>query len=119
MKGEKCMPAIRINTNIELTNDISTSIMQKLGQLIEIIPGKTEERLMIQIIDKQTMFFQGNDNPCMFIEVDLYKSVENHAKDKFVQAVSLYFQEKQIIEPQQVYTSFREHQNWGTNGVLK
>ena len=70
------MPYISFKTNHKLTLRQENTIKSKSGELISLIPGKTEKALMIHMEDDQIMYFKGEETPCMMIEINLYKSAE-------------------------------------------
>ncbi len=113
------MPVVKINTNAKLSSSQCIATKSKLGKLIELIPGKSEERLMVIIQDNQTMYFKGVDDICMFVEVDFYKQVDISLKEVMVKEFSSFLELENIVEKAQVYFSFSEYENWGTNGMLK
>ena len=66
------MPYISFKTNHKLTLRQENTIKSKSGELISLIPGKTEKALMIHMEDDQIMYFKGEETPCMksiFIKV--------------------------------------------------
>lgn len=59
------MPYISFKTNHKLTLRQENTIKSKSGELISLIPGKTEKALMIHMEDDQIMYFKGEEIPCM------------------------------------------------------
>lgn len=53
------MPYISFKTNHKLTLRQENTIKSKSGELISLIPGKTEKALMIHMEDDQIMYFKG------------------------------------------------------------
>ena len=88
------MPYISFKTNHKLTLRQENTIKSKSGELISLIPGKTEKALMIHMEDDQIMYFKGEETPCMMIEINLYKSAEFDDKKKLTEAMK----ERKIFE---------------------
>ena len=66
------MPYISTHTNIEITKEKEETITKRLGKAIEIIPGKTEEWLMVSFEDNLSLYFKGKTNqPIAFVEVKI------------------------------------------------
>lgn len=57
------MPYISFKTNHKLTLRQENTIKSKSGELISLIPGKTEKALMIHMEDDQIMYFKGEETP--------------------------------------------------------
>ena len=55
------MPYISFKTNHKLTLRQENTIKSKSGELISLIPGKTEKALMIHMEDDQIMYFKGEE----------------------------------------------------------
>ena len=112
------MPYIKLSTNKTLTLHQELAIKEKLGELISIIPGKSESSLMIHIEDNQVMYFRGKDDPCMMISVRLYHEADYDSKRKFYQEVTQYLESCTDIKVGNQYLTFNEYQHWGLKGDL-
>lgn len=112
------MPFISFTTNHKLTLRQENEIARRTGELITLLPGKKEENLMLHLEDNQIMYFRGEDIPCMMVDVKLYKSIDFDAKKKFTEELMKMIKETTNIEPNDIYVSFDEYQNWGKQGTL-
>ena len=112
------MPYISFKTNHKLTLRQENTIKSKSGELISLIPGKTEKALMIHMEDDQIMYFKGEETPCMMIEINLYKSAEFDDKKKLTEAMIQMIHEKKKIEADNIYVIFHEFDHWGLNQTL-
>ena len=64
------MPYISFKTNHKLTLRQENTIKSKSGELISLIPGKTEKALMIHMEDDQIMYFiRGNWDVCFYLSL--------------------------------------------------
>ena len=112
------MPYISFKTNHKLTLRQVNTIKSKSGELISLIPGKTEKALMIHMEDDQIMYFKGEETPCMMIEINLYKCAEFDDKKKLTEAMIQMIHETTKIEADNIYVIFHEFDHWGLNQTL-
>ena len=112
------MPYISFKTNHKLTLRQENTIKSKSGELISLIPGKTEKALMIHMEDDQIMYFKGEETPCMMIEINLYKSAEFGVEKKLTEAMIQMIHETTKIEADNIYVIFHEFDHWGLNQTL-
>ena len=112
------MPYISLKTNHKLTLRQENTIKSKSGELISLIPGKTEKALMIHMEDDQIMYFKGEETPCMMIEINLYKSAKFDDKKKLTEAMIQMIHETTKIEADNIYVIFHEFDHWGLNQTL-
>lgn len=111
------MPFIEAKVNIEISKEKEIIIKTKLGQAIELLPGKTEKWLMISMEDNCNMYFKGsNELQIAFIEVKLYGSQNKEAYNKLTKAITDIFYEELNINPSNLYVKYEEIDNWGWNG---
>ena len=67
------MPYISTKTNIELAKDKRDALAAKYGEIISIVPGKTERWLMLSFDGGAEMYFGGRgDEPMAYIELSLF-----------------------------------------------
>jgi phenylpyruvate tautomerase PptA (4-oxalocrotonate tautomerase family) len=113
------MPYISINVSQKITDEQKTDIKTKLGSIIDVIPSKTEEVLMINIADDQKMFFRGKPLASgAFMQISLYKPAPHESKKEFVEKAFGIFKDVLSAEPKDVFITVNEYENWGANGTL-
>lgn len=111
------MPYINTKTNVELTKGIEESIAQKFGKAIELIPGKSEEWLMLSFEDRSSLYFKGqSDEPMAYVEVKVFGSSAEDAYQKLTAAITEILKEELSINPDHVYVRYEETKYWGWNG---
>lgn len=111
------MPYISTKTNVTISKDKEKSIKTKLGKAIELIPGKSENWLMVAFEDQCSLYFKGNaDQPIAFVEVKLFGSANSLSYDKLTAEITTILKEELEIAPNQIYVKYEEVQNWGWNG---
>lgn len=110
------MPFIEIKTNINVS-DTSVSLIEKmLGKDIEILPGKSEKWLMVNIIDKQKMCFDGSDEPCLIAFVDLYGRCDDKSLNSFTSKISDLLSDELNIPKERIYVRYQFTDYWGYAG---
>ena len=67
------MPFINTKVNVEISEEKEKELKERLGKAIEIIPGKSEQWLMLGFEDNIRLYFRG-DNNCKiaFVEVKVF-----------------------------------------------
>ena len=110
------MPFIQLKTNAEINENDEKLIKGKLGELITIIPGKSENWLMVQISGGKKMYFKGSDEKCAMIEVKIYGKATSAAYDKLTYEITNLVSKTLNISPTRIYVSYFETPNWGFAG---
>lgn len=113
------MPYINARFSIGLTDDQKTKIKSCAGQLISLIPNKSEKVLMIEIEDDKTMYHGGKVQPCSFIKVHLYLSAPYANNVEFAEEFVKQVSEITGIEVGNVYLTFEQYNNWLSRGKIK
>jgi phenylpyruvate tautomerase PptA (4-oxalocrotonate tautomerase family) len=114
------MPYIDVNISKKLSNDEKDVLKAKLGELISIIPGKTEGVTMIGINDDYTMYLSGQKKDrAAFLNIKLYKPSEFEYKNELTKKIFEFFEEEYDITGENMYMTFDEYDSWATRGMLK
>jgi len=114
------MPYIDVNISIKLSDHQKDDLKSKLGELITIIPGKTENVLMIGINDGYTMYFSGQKKEKLaFLNVKLYKQSEYEYKNELTKRIFELFEKEYGITGDNIFMTFDEYESWATRGMLK
>ena len=84
------MPFISFTTNKTLTLSQEKKLKEQLGEIITLLPNKTEENLMLHFEDKQIMYFRGKDTDCMKIECQLFHHLDLESKEYIMNYLQKY-----------------------------
>lgn len=104
------MPFIHVQTNTEIQD--KESLKQALGQLITMIPGKTEERTMICLEEKLDLYFGGSGSPCAMVKTRVNLG-SGHSRDtEYCDAVIGMLSEQLGIAENRIYTVLSEEGYW-------
>lgn len=110
------MPYIKTTTSVGISGRKEQVLKQRMGEAIELIPGKSENWLMLSFHDNASMFFKGEDEPCAICEVKLYGSAAEEAYEKLTGALTDILCEELELAPDRVYVTYQEIGTWGWNG---
>ena len=110
------MPYINTKTNISISNEKCKNIKQELGKAITIIPGKSENWLMVGFEDNLRMFFKGDNAPTAFIEIKSFGKSNSDVYNKLTAAVTEIINKELDIEKNRIYVKYEEVSHWGYNG---
>ena len=113
------MPYITVTTNQKLNKEQILSVKSILGENISCIPTKEERTLMVAVFDDVSMFFRGEDQPCMSVKIDVFRLVEKKYKDLYVEKISSRLEEITKVPVSSQYVAFAEYNHWGVNGMVK
>ena len=113
------MPYIQISTSNSLLPEQKDEIKNRMGELISLIPGKSEAVTMVGITDNFNLYFGGQtlDNGA-FIEVRLFGNAEIKNKESLTTAIFEAMKDLLGTAPENIYLNILEMQNWGTEGKL-
>ena len=112
------MPFINVKTNVEVPESKRINIKSALGQAIEILPGKSEIWLMVNIEPECMLWFQGEDLPASMVEVSLLGGVPANVYDKFTEQLCHIIETELSIPRGRIYVKFIETEHWGWKGSM-
>jgi len=111
------MPFIDSKVNVKMTDEDKDTIKKCLGQAISLIPGKSENWLMVGFDDDYTMYFRGDGNEKIaYIKVNLYGGASKSAYQKLTEEISNIYNEVLGIPKDKIYIQYEETEYWGWNG---
>lgn len=110
------MPFIRTTTNVKINDAQREVLRQRMGEAIELLPGKSEQWLMLAWQDGAAMAFQGQTAPCAMCEVQLYGQPDPAACDRLTGALCALLQETLQVPQERVYVAYHPTGLWGWNG---
>lgn len=88
-----------------------------MGKAIEILPGKTEDWLMLSFEDECSLYFKGeSDRKIAYVEVKLLGKSTKEAYDKLTSEITKILNQELDITPDSIYVKYEEVTYWGYNG---
>ena len=111
------MPFIGSKVTVKISKEKEEIIKKKLGEAIELIPGKSETFLMIGFEDEYSLYFGGEKlEKGAFIEVKIFGKASKDAYAKLTAAICNIYEEELEIPQNKIYVKYEEIENWGWNG---
>lgn len=111
------MPFINSKVTVKMTEDKKENIKKRFGEVIKLIPGKSENWLMVGFEDGYDLYFQGNKNDeSAFVEVKVFGSADSSVYNKMTSEICNILNEELSIPENRIYVKYEETRNWGWNG---
>lgn len=109
------MPFINTKTNVPISKEKEIAVKTRLGQAIALLPGKSENWLMVGFEPETPLYFRGSDSENIaFVDVSVYGRLSKPACDKLTAAITEILREE--LDIHQIYVKYGEVEIWGFNG---
>ena len=112
------MPYIDISTNVALSNEQLDNIKHLCGRSISLIPGKSEQYLMVKISDKANLWFQGDESTAAMVEISLFGKAPRECCEALTKEICGILEREADIPPQRTYVKYQFIDTWGYNKFL-
>ncbi len=110
------MPFISVNTTESIQEEQAKKLKEKLGEAISLIPGKSENWLMLEFCDKKIMYFKGeNDRPLAFVSVSLYGKATSESYNRLTEQICNILYTTLGIPVDCIYVKYQEKEHWVWN----
>lgn len=114
------MPYIELKTSVKLNEEKKTELKTVLGEIVTLIPGKTEAVTMIGLLDEFELYLGGTKlERGAYVEVKMYKEASFESKAVLTEAIFKLLKDSLGIENSDAYVTFFEQPQWGAKGSLK
>ena len=112
------MPFIRMSTNSAVSAGQETALRSGLGKILELIPGKSERWLMIEIAEKSRLGLGGDaETPAAIFTLKAFgKEQSNECYDALTEAICGLAQDCLGLSPDRIYIEYEVTGQWGWNG---
>lgn len=111
------MPYIDVKLSKNIDSQEKLALKSKLGELISVFPGKSENWLMCNIESDKDIYFQGNNSQhSAFVEVKLFGSINKSGADSFTAELCSYLENSIGIPSSRIYIRYSCGTDWGWNG---
>ena len=108
------MPFIKTMTSVKIDKEAEATLIKKLGKAIEVIPGKTEQWLMLDFADSQRLAFRGdNTKSYAMVEVSLLGRAEGRYLELLTSEICDALYEVLGIPTDGIYVSYSQLEHWG------
>ena len=89
-----------------------------MGKAIELVPGKSEEYLLLEFEDQCRLWLRGNnEEPIAYIEAAIFGNEAHYGYDAFTAEVTRIFADTLNISPDHIYLKFEDIPAWGVQGM--
>lgn len=113
------MPYINSRLTVKLSEEQEKNLKKQMGEIITVIPGKSEEWLMVSFDDNKTIYFRGKKmEKAAFIEVKIFGTTETQYKNEVTDLICSLYERELNIPKDSIYITFSEVSDWGFNGEM-
>ena len=114
------MPLINLQVSISLSAEDKDTIVKELGQLISLMPGRSEKYLMVGIKDGYTHYLAGKKlERAAFMDLRLLGRETEEGQEAFVVAAQAALSKLLDIPIMNIYTNILEMPHWGARGIYE
>ncbi|MCM1158662.1 MAG: hypothetical protein NC300_08545 [Bacteroidales bacterium] len=111
------MPFIDSKVSVAISAEKEKELKTRLGQIITLLPGKSEAWLMTGFTDNYHLYFRGdNSEASAFIEVKVYGRENPAAFEALTAEITKIYHEVLGISPDHIYIKYEAVAHWGWNG---
>ncbi len=104
------MPFIDLKTNVSIAD--KEALKAKLGEIITLIPGKTEARTMVRLEDKCDLYFAGSGEPCAIVDTLVNSGTDYSTAEDYCQAVIDALSTALGLPEKRIYVTVDTKQVW-------
>lgn len=110
------MPYLSVTIGQKLDAPLREKLTAELGRLITLIPGKTEDGLIVHIQDAGALYMGGAQVPCAYVDLRIYTKTTEEAKRSFTRETCAFLAREFGIPVERQYLTISEYPNWGYDG---
>ncbi len=113
------MPFINVKLSEEPENEKIETIKAKLGKAISLLPGKSENYLMVNVETDCHLYFKGNaDAPTAMCSVSVFGKAGRDACEALTGEICQILETEAAVPPSRCYVKFEFADTWGYDGYL-
>ena len=112
------MPYIHVSLSSQLSEAQKSELKEMLGRTIEVLPGKSENVLMLRIDDGCRMYFSGTSDDCAFLAVHLFRASPEDNKKIFAREVVEKLCQIVGLDEDRIFMNLQEHDSWVAGGNM-
>ena len=111
------MPFINTKASVAIPSEKREIIKKKFGEAISLIPGKSENWLMLGFEEYVHMYFAGdNSKPTAFVEVKIFGETDDADLNRLTAAITTILNDELSIPKDRIYVKYELCSHWGWNG---
>lgn len=111
------MPFIDSKISCKLSDAQKETLKTELGKLITIIPGKSENFLMVGFTDEYPLYFSGTKlDKGAFVDVKIFGSTSDSVLEEMTAKICALYEKELDIPSKAIYVKYEFATHWGWNG---
>lgn len=111
------MPYINTTTNVKISEEQIRHLTKEMGQAITLIPGKSEDWLMLNFNGSSTMAFRADTvTPTAMLEVEIFGNAKAGDLQALTERLCEIIANVLSVPSDRIYVKYREVDSWGWNG---
>lgn len=111
------MPFINVKANVSIAKDKEAAVKSALGEAVSIIPGKSEDWLMVGIEPDYILYFKGSDAPAAMVEVSIFGNADKKSLNSLTEEICRILSKELSIPPARIYVKYYSTSDWGWNNA--
>lgn len=112
------MPFIVSRTNVTISDEQEQRLKTLLGKAIELVPGKSEQALMLVFEPMSHIWLRGdNATATAYIEVSVWGNEHHRGYEMLTAEITRIFNQVLNVEPENVYVRYADIPCWGAAGM--
>ncbi len=110
------MPMIDVRTNCTITPGTEKTMKTQIGEAIALLPGKTENYLMLAFSDNEHLWFAGQNTPAAMIDVTAFGTLAHEDCCKLTERLTTIVADALKIPSARIYVKYASTREWGWQG---
>ena len=111
------MPFIKVKTSCQISKEQEITLKSRMGKAIELVPGKSEEYLLLEFEDNSRLWLRGeNTEPIAYIEAAIFGNESHAGYPAFTAKVSEIFFDVLGIRAENLYIKYEDISAWSVGG---
>ena len=107
------MPFIKVKTSCPISKEQEGTLKSRMGKAIELVPGKSEEYLLLEFEDNYRLWLRGeNAVPIAYIEAAIFGNESHAGYPAFTAKVSEIFCDVLGIAAENLYIKYEDISAW-------
>lgn len=112
------MPFIIAKTNKSVSESQAEQIKRALGKAISLVPGKSEDYLLVEVQEKSRLYLRGrSDEAIAYITVSIFGNESHSGYAELTAEITRIFSEELGVPPANVYVKYDDITVWGAGGM--
>lgn len=111
------MPFLFSKVNIPVSEEQERKLKTLLGRAIGLVPGKSEESLLLVLEDDCHLYLRGDGTtPAAYLSAAVFHNESHAGYAEFTAAATEAYREVLGIDPEHVFLRFEDISAWGVAG---